>query len=130
MPRAGENQRTVAGVREYHQNADVRLRKAAGVDGLSPGLLLQVHDELLFEAPEAEVAALTALAKRCDGEWAVLPVPLVVETGRAGAHGLMRIEGAQRIKGKRSMNSGCRAWIDATARAKPRLIVSRLAQLR
>jgi DNA polymerase-1 len=40
-----------------------------------------VHDELLFEAPEDEVAALTALAKRVMQDAAVLSVPLVVETG-------------------------------------------------
>ena len=49
--------------------------------GLRSRLLLQVHDELLFEAPEGEVAALTALAKRVMESAAMLSVPLVVETG-------------------------------------------------
>jgi DNA polymerase-1 len=50
-------------------------------------MLLQVHDELLFEAPEAEVQATASLVKevmegacapRCE-----LSVPLVVDTGWA-----------------------------------------------
>jgi len=55
--------------------------------GLKARMLLQVHDELLFEAPEAEVEATARLVKevmeaacapRCE-----LSVPLVVETGWA-----------------------------------------------
>ena len=44
-------------------------------------MLLQVHDELLFEAPEAEAETLAAVAKRVMENAAVLSVPLVVETG-------------------------------------------------
>jgi len=44
-------------------------------------MLLQVHDELIFEAPEAEVAATRALAKRVMEGVAHLDVPLVVDTG-------------------------------------------------
>ena len=40
-----------------------------------------MHDELLFEAPEAEVPALTDLARRVMESAATLSVPLVVETG-------------------------------------------------
>jgi DNA polymerase-1 len=40
-----------------------------------------VHDELLFEAPEAEVSALTGVARQVMESAAVLAVPLVVETG-------------------------------------------------
>jgi DNA polymerase-1 len=49
--------------------------------GLKSRLLLQVHDELLFEAPEGEVSALTALARRVMESAATLSVPLVAETG-------------------------------------------------
>jgi DNA polymerase-1 len=49
--------------------------------GLTARLLLQVHDELLFEAPEAEVEKLSATAKRVMEGAATLSVPLVVETG-------------------------------------------------
>ncbi len=48
---------------------------------LTARLLLQVHDELLFEAPEAEVEKLSALAKQVMENAATLSVPLVVETG-------------------------------------------------
>jgi len=51
-------------------------------------MLLQVHDELLFEAPEAEAERTAALVKEVM-EHAALPalhlsVPLIVETGMAG----------------------------------------------
>jgi DNA polymerase-1 len=64
-----------------------RLPAALSAAGLKARMLLQVHDELLFETPEAEVAATAQLVKevmegacapRCE-----LAVPLVVETGWA-----------------------------------------------
>ena len=64
-----------------------RLPEALAESGLKARPLLQVHDELLFEVPEAEIEATAALAKevmegacapRCE-----LSVPLVVETGAA-----------------------------------------------
>jgi len=44
-------------------------------------MLLQVHDELVFEAKEAEVDALIAVAKDVMQSAASLDVPLVVEAG-------------------------------------------------
>src|SRR5438477_383306 len=64
-----------------------RLPAALERAGLKARMLLQVHDELLFEAPEAEVEATAKLVKnimegacapRCE-----VSVPLVVETGWA-----------------------------------------------
>jgi len=64
-----------------------RLPAALEQAGLKARMLLQVHDELLFEVPEEEVEATAALVKevmegacapRCE-----LSVPLVVETGWA-----------------------------------------------
>jgi DNA polymerase-1 len=49
--------------------------------GFKAKLVLQVHDELLFEAPEAEVKPLSALVKQVMESAATLSVPLVVETG-------------------------------------------------
>jgi DNA polymerase-1 len=69
------------GAADIIKRAMIRLPKALADAGLRSRLLLQVHDELLFEAPEDEVAALTALAKRVMQDAAVLSVPLVVETG-------------------------------------------------
>jgi len=55
--------------------------------GLKARMLLQVHDELVFEAPEAEAEATAALVKTVmEGACAPareLSVPLVVETGMA-----------------------------------------------
>ncbi len=44
-------------------------------------MLLQVHDELLFESPEAEASALAELVTRHMQEAVALRVPLVVEVG-------------------------------------------------
>jgi DNA polymerase-1 len=44
-------------------------------------MLLQVHDELVFEAPEQEVEATIAVAKRVMQGAAQLSVPLTVEAG-------------------------------------------------
>ena len=49
--------------------------------GLESRMLLQVHDELVFEAPEAEVERLrSVVVERMEGV-ASLRVPLVVEIG-------------------------------------------------
>lgn len=48
-------------------------------DGLQARMLLQVHDELVVETPEAEVAAVSALLKRDMEAAADLAVPLVVD---------------------------------------------------
>jgi len=44
-------------------------------------LLLQVHDELLFEAPVDEAENLAGVVRQVMESAAVLSVPLVVETG-------------------------------------------------
>ncbi|AEI66549.1 DNA polymerase I [Corallococcus macrosporus] len=48
---------------------------------LSARMLLQVHDELLFEAPDAEVEAVKALAVKAMSSVADLKVPLKVDVG-------------------------------------------------
>jgi DNA polymerase-1 len=55
----------------------------AALPGACPGarMILQVHDELVFEVPEAETDALRALAIRLMAGAAELRVPLVVDTG-------------------------------------------------
>ena len=69
------------------KRAMARLPAALATAGLKARMLLQVHDELLFETPEDEVEATARLVKgvmegacapRCE-----LSVPLVVETGWA-----------------------------------------------
>jgi DNA polymerase-1 len=71
------------------RRAMVRMPDALRAEGLTARMLLQVHDELVFEAPEAEAEAVIAVAKRVmesAPEPAVaLSVPLVVEA-RAAAN--------------------------------------------
>jgi DNA polymerase I len=69
------------GAADIIKRAMVRLPAALAEAGLRARLLLQVHDELLFEAPEAEADTLAALARRVMEGAATLSVPLVVETG-------------------------------------------------
>ena len=63
------------------KRAMVRMHRALEQSRLKARMLLSVHDELLFEAPNGEVEALKALAKKTMEGAAVLDVPLIVETG-------------------------------------------------
>ena len=69
------------GAADIIKRAMVKVPAALQASGLTARLLLQVHDELLFEAPEAEAEATAALAKRVMEGAAAISVPLVVETG-------------------------------------------------
>jgi DNA polymerase-1 len=69
------------GAADIIKRAMVRLPSALGKAGLKSRMLLQVHDELLFEAPAAEAADLAALLREVMENAAMLSVPLVVETG-------------------------------------------------
>ena len=67
------------------KRAMIRMEAALEKAGLRARMLLQVHDELLFEVPEAEVEACIAVAKEVM-ETATLPVlqlsvPLLAEAG-------------------------------------------------
>jgi DNA polymerase-1 len=70
------------GAADIIKRAMVRLPSALEEAGLQARLLLQVHDELLFEAPEAEADATADVARRVMERAAELAVPLVVETGK------------------------------------------------
>ena len=61
--------------------AMVRLPRALNDAGLNADLLLQVHDELVFEVPDAEIDATRALVKKTMEGAAHLTVPLVVDVG-------------------------------------------------
>ena len=69
------------GAADVIKAAMVRLPRALADAGLKARLLLQVHDELLFEAADDEADATAAIAKRIMEGAASLSVPLVVETG-------------------------------------------------
>ncbi len=49
--------------------------------GLATKMLLQIHDELVFEAPEAEVASASAIVKEAMETLVPLRVPLVADVG-------------------------------------------------
>lgn len=70
------------GAADIIKRAMVRLPKALAEAGLRSRLLLQVHDELLFEAPAMEAKTLSDTARRVMESAAELAVPLVVETGQ------------------------------------------------
>ena len=69
------------GAADIIKRAMVRLPAAITAAGLKGRMLLQVHDELLFEAHADEAPALAELARDVMQRAAVLSVPLVVETG-------------------------------------------------
>jgi len=61
--------------------AMVRLDRALAEEGFGARLLLQVHDELVLEAPAQEVPALSATVRRVMEEAARLKVHLAVDVG-------------------------------------------------
>ncbi len=72
------------------KRAMIRIPAALQAAGLEARMLLQVHDELLFEVPEAEVEATAACVRGVMEGAASLSVPLTVDIGVAadwnGAH--------------------------------------------
>ena len=69
------------------RRAMIRMPDALRAEGLAARMLLQVHDELVFEAPEAEADAVIAVARRIMERAAEpalsISVPLVVEARAA-----------------------------------------------
>jgi DNA polymerase-1 len=59
----------------------IRIHSALATRKLSSRMLLQVHDELVFEGPGPELTELTALVKHEMEHAATLSVPLVVDLG-------------------------------------------------
>ncbi len=83
--RAAINAPIQGGAADIIKRAMVRLPAALEKAGLRARMLLQVHDELVFEVPDAETEATAALVKDVMEKASVLDVPLVVETGIANA---------------------------------------------
>jgi DNA polymerase-1 len=79
--RQASNAPLQGGAADIIKRAMVRLPAAVAAAGLSARMLLQVHDELLFEAHTDEADALAEVARDVMQKAAVLSVPLVVETG-------------------------------------------------
>ncbi len=61
--------------------AMIRVADALKREKLETKMIMQVHDELLFEAPESEIEAASALIKREMEAAATLDVPVTVELG-------------------------------------------------
>lgn len=79
--RAAINGPIQGGAADIIKRAMIRLPGEIAAAGSKARMLLQVHDELVFEVPEAEIADTTALVKRVMEGAAQLDVPLVVEVG-------------------------------------------------
>jgi DNA polymerase I len=60
--------------------AMIEISRRLGAEKFSASMILQVHDELLFEAPPEELAALRAMVKQAMEQVHPLLVPLVAET--------------------------------------------------
>ena len=61
--------------------AMIRVANALAAEKLETKMIMQVHDELLFEGPESEIEAAIKLIKREMEAASTLDVPLVVEIG-------------------------------------------------
>ena len=59
----------------------IRVHSEIKKRNLKSRLLLQVHDELVFDAYKPELEELTELVKNCMQNAMVLDVPIVAETG-------------------------------------------------
>ncbi len=70
------------GAADIIKRAMLKLPAALAEAGLRARMLLQVHDELLFEVPAGEEDRTAALARTVMEAAATLSVPLVVETGQ------------------------------------------------
>ena len=91
--RSGQRQRRLLGERlavntviqgtaaDIIKVAMVRARRALDDAGLETELVLQIHDELLFEGPTVEIDAAAEIARREMVEAFALDPPLAVEIG-------------------------------------------------
>jgi DNA polymerase I len=79
--RAAINAPLQGGAADIIKKAMIRLPSALAAAGLRSRMLLQVHDELLFEVPDAEIDRTRDVARKIMEGAATLSVPLVVETG-------------------------------------------------
>jgi len=61
--------------------AMIRVDERLRTDGLAARMLLQIHDELLFEVPVDEIEALTAMVREEMTTALPLEVPLIVDIG-------------------------------------------------
>jgi DNA polymerase-1 len=81
--RAAINAPIQGGAADIIKRAMVRLPAALAAESLGARMLLQVHDELVFEVADAELDATAAVVKRVMEGTTRLDVPLVVDIGTA-----------------------------------------------
>ncbi len=79
--RAAINAPLQGGAADIIKRAMIRLPDALKAARLKAQMLLQVHDELLFEVPDKEIDKAKDVARKVMESAATLSVPLVVETG-------------------------------------------------
>ena len=85
--RTAQNSPLQGSAADLIKRAMIRIHHGLRSEGLRTQMLLQVHDELVLEAPKDEVDAVQPLVKREMESAADLSIPLVVEVG-AGANWL------------------------------------------
>ena len=79
--RAAINAPIQGGAADIIKRAMIRLPDALADAGLGARMLLQVHDELIFEVPDAEIAATRDVVRKTMSGAAHLSVPLDVDIG-------------------------------------------------
>tara|TARA_B100000315_G_scaffold260282_1_gene320544 strand:+ start:2433 stop:5291 length:2859 start_codon:yes stop_codon:yes gene_type:complete len=79
--RAAINAPIQGGAADIIKRAMLRLPAALDDAGLKAKMLLQVHDELIFDVPNKELEKMTEITKSIMESVAELDVPLVVDTG-------------------------------------------------
>jgi DNA polymerase I len=88
--RAAENMPNQGMVAEIIKLAMIKVHARLREEGMASRMLLQVHDELLLEVPEVELAGAAGLVVREMKNAAELSVPLEVEIKRGRSWGNMR----------------------------------------
>jgi DNA polymerase I len=88
--RAAENMPNQGMVAEIIKLAMIRVHARLQEEGMASRMLLQVHDELLLEVPERELAEVAALVVREMENAVELSVPLQVEVKSGRSWGEMR----------------------------------------
>ena len=79
--RAAINAPIQGGAADIIKRAMIAMPDALGAAGLNARMLLQVHDELVFEVPENEIDETSDVVRKTMENAADLDVPLIVDTG-------------------------------------------------
>jgi DNA polymerase-1 len=79
--RAAINAPLQGGAADIIKKAMIRVPSSLKAAGLQARMLLQVHDELLFEVPDKEIDKTKEVTRKVMEGAATLSVPLVVDTG-------------------------------------------------